>query len=109
MCDVLLDDELGMSSNARSDASTISDADAELEPSADSNPNARDVAHGANAVPETAVAADTAGGAAAAQSSWNRADSCVLAMDRAQKCALHGPGAYIYDGVETVCESGRYS
>jgi hypothetical protein len=107
MCDVLLDDELGMSSDARSDASTT--ADAELEPSADSNPNAHDVAHGANAVPEAAVAADTAGGAAAAQSSRNRADSCVLAMDRAPKGALQGPGAHVYDEVETVCHSGLYS
>jgi hypothetical protein len=55
-----------MSSDARSDASATGDADAKLEPSADSNPNAREVAHGANSVPEAAGAVDTVGGAAAA-------------------------------------------
>jgi hypothetical protein len=58
------------------------DADAELEPSADSIPSERDVAHGANAVPEAASAADTAGVAAAAQSSRSHAHSCLLAMHR---------------------------
>jgi hypothetical protein len=96
---VLLDDELGMSSFARSNASATADADSEHHPSADSNPSARDVAHGTNAVPDAAGAEDCE---AAAQSSRNRAHSCVLAMHRAKKGALHGPRAYVYDGVETT-------
>jgi hypothetical protein len=56
---MLLDDELGMISDVRSNASVTADADAELEPSSKSHSNARDVEHGANAVPEAAGAADT--------------------------------------------------
>jgi hypothetical protein len=60
--------------------------------------------HVANAVPEAASAADTVGGAAAAQSSRSHAHSCLLqvAMHRAKKGTLHGPGAYVCDGVETT-------
>jgi hypothetical protein len=68
-----------MSSDARSDASDTADADAELEPSADSDPKALEVTHGANA----AGAADTAGGQQLPCQS--RAHSCVLAMHRAKK------------------------
>jgi hypothetical protein len=82
---MLLDDELGMISDARSNASATADADAELEPSAECHSNARDVEHGAKAVSEAAGAADTAGCAAAAQSIRNRAHSCVLAMHTAKK------------------------
>jgi hypothetical protein len=91
-----------MSSYARSDASATADADSELQSSADSNPNARDVAHGTNAVPDAAGAEDTAGCEAASQSSRNRAHFCVLAKHRPKKGALHGPRAYVYDGVETT-------
>jgi hypothetical protein len=40
-CDMVLDDELGISSNELPDSSATADADAELEPSADSTSNAR--------------------------------------------------------------------
>jgi hypothetical protein len=101
---MLQDNELGMSSDARSDASDTADADAELEPSADSDPTALEVAHGANA----AGAADTAGGAAVAQP-----EPCsLLRACHAQgqkKTVFNGPGACVYDDVETVCKSGQYS
>jgi hypothetical protein len=112
--DMLLDYQLGMSSDALPDASAISDADAELKLSAYSNSNAREFAHGANADPEAAGVADTsatpvAGGAAATQSSRQSAHSWVLAMHRAKKGAFHGPGANVYDEVEAACESSQYS
>jgi hypothetical protein len=106
-CGMLLDDELGseMSSDALPDASATADA----EPSADSSSHAREFAHGASADPEDAGIADAANGAAATQSSRKHAHSCMLAMDRAKKCSLHGPGAFVYDEVEAACESGQYS
>jgi hypothetical protein len=104
---MLLDDELGseMSSDALPDASATADA----ERSADSSSHAREFANGASADPEAAGVADVANGAAATQSSRKHAHSCMLAMDRAKKCLLHGPGAFVYDEVEAACESGQYS
>jgi hypothetical protein len=94
-----------MSSDALPDACAT--ADAEL--SADSSAHAREFAHCASADPEAAGVADPANGAAATQSSRKHAHSCMLAMHRAKKCSLHGPGAFVYGEVEAACESGQCS
>jgi hypothetical protein len=81
---MLLDDKLGLNSDALPDASAA--ADAEAYASADSSSNTHELA-GANADPEAAGGTDAGGGGAANPSSRKRAHSCVLPL-------YHGPKFY---------------